>query len=123
MTNDRRKEARQSVPELYQKYIELKVRKEPEGFMAVELLDFSPSGIRMRLPFVPDMDAAIQCLISIPRSLSKEISFFVMMKYFTEDEQGRYLAGAEVIETSDRLWLNLFSKVHDFIKQRMNDIF
>jgi hypothetical protein len=31
--------------------------------------------------------------------------------------------GAEIIETSDRLGFEIFSEVHDFIKERMGEIF
>ncbi len=121
--SERRKETRHLVPELYQKYFTLKIKKDPEGFMPVELLDFSPSGIRIRAPMVLEVDSAIECLAAIPKSLSREIQFYVMVKYLLDDEQGGYVVGAEVIQTADTLGLELFSKVHNFIKERIGEIF
>ena len=36
---------------------------------------------------------------------------------------GNYLIGVEIIETSDKVWFDLFSKIHNFIKGRMGEIF
>jgi hypothetical protein len=36
---------------------------------------------------------------------------------------GNYLIGVEIIETGDKVWFDLFSKVHDFIKGRIGEIF
>jgi len=121
---ERRKGERQVVPEIYRKYITLKVRKGSGEFVPMELLDFSPKGIRMRSPYGLSVDLAIECLISAPQSITKEIPFIGKIKYCIQDAlEGDYLMGAEIIGTSDRPGFEIFSEVHDFIKERMGDMF
>lgn len=63
-------------------------------------------------------------MVSVPRSITKEIFFTGKITYCIQEEpMGHYLIGAEIIETSDQLWFVLFSKVHDFIKGRMGEMF
>jgi|APFre7841882630_1041343.scaffolds.fasta_scaffold152239_1 hypothetical protein len=121
---DRREEERHVVPEIYRKYITLKVRRASGEFMPVKLLDFSPKGIRIKSPYGISVHSAIECLISAPKSITKEVPFIGEIKYCILDEfNGDYLMGAEIIETSDRSGFEIFSEVHDFIKERMGDIF
>jgi hypothetical protein len=121
---ERRKGERYVVPEIYRKYITLKVRKASGEFVLMELLDFSPHGIRIRSAYGLSVNSAIECLISAPKSLTKEVPFIGKIKYCIQDEsEGDYLMGAEIIETSDRSGLKIFSEVHDFIKERMGEIF
>jgi hypothetical protein len=121
---ERREEKRHIVPELYRKYITLKVREATGEYLPVKLLDFSPKGIRMKSSYEIAVDSAIECLISAPKSITKEIPFIGEIKYCVQDEfDGDYLIGAEIIETSDRLGFEIFSEVHDFIKERMGEIF
>jgi len=121
---ERREEERHVVPEIYRKYIALKVRGASGKFVPVKLLDFSPKGIRMKSSYGIPVHSPIECLISAPKSITKEIPFIGEIKYCIQDElEGDYLMGAEIIETSDRLGFEIFSEVHDFIKERMGDIF
>ena len=121
---ERREAERHVVPEIYRKYILLKVRKASGEFVPMELLDFSPKGIRMKSSYGISVDSAIECLISAPKSITKEIPFVGKIKYCIQDElEGDYLMGAEIIETSDRLGFEIISEVHDFIKERMGEIF
>jgi hypothetical protein len=121
---ERRERERHVVPEIYRKYILLKVRKASGEFVPVELLDFSPKGIRMRSSYGISVDSAIECLISAPKSITKEIPFVGKIKYCLQDElEGDFLMGAEIIETSDRPGFEIFSEVHNFIKERMGEIF
>ena len=121
---ERREEKRHIVPEIYRKYIALKVREASGEFVRVKLLDFSPKGIRIKSSYEIPIDSTIECLISAPKSITKEIPFVGQIKYCIQDEfDGDYLIGAEIIETTDRLGFEIFSEVHDFIKERMGDIF
>jgi hypothetical protein len=121
---ERREEKRHVVPEIYRKYIALKVREASGEYAPVKLLDFSPKGIRMKSSYEIPVDSAIECLVSAPKSITKEIPFIGEIKYCIQDEfDGDYLIGAEIIETSDRLGFEIFLEVHDFIKERMGEIF
>jgi hypothetical protein len=86
---ERRKGERHVVPEIYRKYILLKVRKASGEFVPVELLDFSPKGIRMKSSYGISVDSAIECLISAPKSITKEIPFVGKIKYCIQEEIGR----------------------------------
>jgi hypothetical protein len=121
---ERREEERHVVPEIYRKYITLKVREASGEFVPMKLLDFSPKGIRMKSSYEIPVDSAIECLIAAPKSITKEIPFIGVIKYCIQEEsEGDYLMGAEIIETSDRLGFEIFSEVHDFIKERIGEIF
>jgi len=121
---ERREAERHVVPEIYRKYILLKVRKASGEFVPMELLDFSPKGIRMKSSYGISVDSDVECLISAPESITKEIPFVGKIKYCIQDElEGDYLMGAEIIETSDRPGFEIFSEVHNFIKERMGEIF
>ncbi len=121
---ERRERERHVVPEIYRKYIFLKVRKPSGEFSSMELLDFSPKGIRIKSAYGIPVDSAVECLISAPKSITKEIPFVGKIKYCLQDElDGDYLMGAEIVETSDRPGFEIFSEVHNFIKERMGDIF
>jgi len=121
---ERREEKRQVVPEIYRKYITLKVRGTSGEFDPVKLLDFSPRGIRMKSSNEIPVDSLIECLISAPQSITKEIPFIAVVRHCIQDElEEDYLMGAEIIETSDRSGFEIFSDVHDFIKERMGDVF
>ncbi len=112
------------VPEIYQKYILFKVRRDSGDTVDAELFNFSPMGISIKSRCRFTVGSSIECSISAPRSLTKEIPFSGKIKYCIEDEPGGdYLIGAEIIGTSDKVWFDLFLKVHDFIKKRIGDIF
>lgn len=122
--NERRKEKRHNIPEIYRKYVTLKIRKDPVELLFVDLLDFSHDGIKIRHPSQLSVDSAVECIISIPKSLSKEISFMARIKYCIQEEgDDNYLIGAEIIQSGKNLWLEIFSKTHDFIKERMGEIY
>jgi len=122
--NERRKEKRYAVPEIYTKYVSLSIRKAPDEFQPVDLLDFSLEGIKIRNPSVLSVDSYIECNIAIPKSLTMEIPFKARIKYcIQEEDDENYLVGAEIISSGKNLWLEIFSKVHDFIKERMGSIY
>jgi hypothetical protein len=121
---ERRKETRHVVPEIYQKYITFKIRRDPGEFVPTELLDFSLYGIKIKDSFVLAIDSLMECLISAPKCLTREIPFSVQVKYCIQNEPGEgYLIGAEIIQSGDHLWLNVFSKVHDYINERFGEMF
>jgi len=121
---ERRKEERYIMPEIYRKYITLNVRKASDGLVGVELFNFSPKGISIRSQFELLVNSAIDCLIAVPRSLTREILFTAKVKYCIQDEPGGdYLIGAEIIRTDDKIWFEVFSKIHDFIKERIGEIY
>ena len=112
------------VPEIYRKYILFKLTTVSGDAVDAELFNFSSRGISIKSRCRFTVDSPIECLISVPKSLTKEIPFTGKIKYCIEDEPGGdYLIGAEIIRTGDKVWFDLVLKVHDFIKGRIGDIF
>jgi len=107
---ERRKEKRYAVPEIYAKYVSLVIKKDPGEFRPVDLLDFSLEGIKIRNPSVLSVDSYIECNIAIPKSLTMEIPFKARIKYcIQEEDDENYLVGAEIISSGKNLWLEIFS--------------
>jgi hypothetical protein len=112
------------MPEIYRKHITFKVRKVSGNLVDVELFNFSPKGISIKSQYGLTVNSAIECLIGAPKFLTKEIPFTGKIKYCIQDEPGGdYLIGAEIIRADDKIWFEMFSKVHDFIKERIGDIY
>jgi len=121
---ERRKGERYVLPEIYSKYITFKIRKASGEFVDAELFNFGPGGISIKSRQELLVHSTIECLISAPKSLSKEIPFTGKIKYCIQEESGEdFLIGAEIIETTDKIWFDLFLKVHDFIKGRIGEIY
>jgi hypothetical protein len=120
---ERREEKRHVVPELYRKYITLKVREDTGDYVPVKLLDFSPRGIRMKSPYEIPVDSAIECLISAPKSITKEVPFIGEIKYCILDEfDGDYLIGAEIIETAIDWALRSFRRSTIYKRKNGSDV-
>ena len=121
---ERRKEERHVVPEIYRSYITFKVRKVSGDFVDAELFNFTRNGIRIKSRYELPLGSIIECMVSVPKSLTKQILFTGKIRYCVQEEpMGNYLMGVEIIETIDKVWFDLFSKVHDFIKERIGEIF
>jgi hypothetical protein len=121
---ERRKGERHVLAEMYRKYITFKIKEVSGDFVDAELFNFSPKGIRIRSRHELPFDSTIECLISVPKSFTKEIPFTGRIKYCIQEERmGDYLSGVEIIETGDKIAFELFLKVDDFIKERIGDIF
>lgn len=121
---ERRKGERYVLPEIYGKYVTFKVRKAAGDLVDAELFNFGPGGISIKSRQELLVHSTIECFISAPKSLSKEVSFTGKIKYCIQEESGGdYLIGAEIVETSDKVWFALFSEVHDFIKGRIGEIY
>jgi hypothetical protein len=119
---EKRRGERVVVPDPYRKYITFKVREVSGNFVDAELFNFSPHGIRIRSPYELPFDSTVECLVSVPKSLTKEIPFKGKIKYCIQEEpMGHYIIGAEIIEPDDKTAFELFSKIHGFMKERIDD--
>lgn len=121
---ERRKVERYVVPEIYRKYVTFKVREVSGDFVDAELFNFTSHGIRIKSRYELPFDSTIECLISVPKSLTEEIPFTGKIRYcIQEAPMGDYLIGIEIIETGDKMGFGVFLKVYDFIKERIGDFF
>jgi hypothetical protein len=119
---EKRKGERVVVPDLYRKHITFKVREVSGNFVDAELFNFSPQGIRIRSRYELAFNSTIECLVSVPKSLTKEIPFKGKIKYCIQEEpMGKYIIGAEIIEPDDKTAFELFSEIHGFMKERIDD--
>ena len=119
---ERRKGERLVVPDLYRKYITFKVREVSGNFVDAELFNFSSRGIRIKSRYELPFGSTIECLVSVPKSFTKEFPFKGRIKYCIQEEpMGHYLIGAEIIEPRDQIALELFLRTHDFMKERIDD--
>jgi hypothetical protein len=120
---EKRKGERLVVPDTYRKYIAFKVREVSGDFVDAELFNFSSHGIRIKSRYEFPFGSTIECLVSVPKSITKEIPFKGKIKYCIQEEpMGNYLIGAEIIEPRDKIAFELFLKIHDFMKERIDDI-
>ncbi len=121
---ERRHEERHAVPEIYKKYITFKARTSSGELVPTKLLDFSRHGIRIMSRLGLSVDSRVECVIAAPKSFSREIVCIGKVKYCIPDGSGGdFIIGVEVVETDDQVGFKLFSKVHDFIKERIGEIF
>jgi hypothetical protein len=120
---ERRKGERLVFPDSYRKYITFKVREVSGNFVDAELFNFSPHGIRIRSRYELPFNSTIECLVSAPESFANEIPFKGKIKYCIQEEpMGSYVIGAEIIEIGDKTAFEIFSKIHGFVKEKIDNI-
>ena len=118
---DKRQEKRYDVPAVYQRYIKLRV-KAGNDFVPVVLNNFSRRGILFECTEPFDVDMHAECIISISRLLSRDISFGIAVKYCKKVEPA-FRIGAVIETVADATWFNVFVEIHDFIVQRQDSVY
>jgi phosphoglycolate phosphatase len=121
---ERRRKERYAVPEVFRKYIKMKVRIADEMFQ-VSLLDFSENGFRMLSPVPFDVGSVRECSVSAPRSLNKEIALKARISHCSEAAGNAqvFIAGAEIITVESELWFRIFKNTLQFITERSGEVF
>ena len=116
-----RRAARYQVPDIYRHSIRLKV-KSGGGFLPATLINFGRHGIMLdsTVPFEPE--SLIECTISAPQFMTKEISFSFRVKYCLP-VGGSFEIGGEIETVADATWFAIFTEVHDFIIERKGTIY
>jgi len=117
----KRREERHHVSDIYQKYVDFKV-KFGTAYESATLHNFSGHGIMFQVPLPLVKDSRTNCVISIQRSLSKNIEFGIVIKHCKE-LNGIFLIGAEIEVIADETWFNILLEVRDYILQREDDVF
>jgi hypothetical protein len=116
-----RREQRHPVPFVYQRYIHLKVKVD-DDLVPVILHNFSGSGVLFESSVPFEREASAGCVISIPRSLSREIAFDIRVIHCTKKNDA-FFVGAAIEKAADATWFNVFREVHDFIMQRQGEVY
>jgi hypothetical protein len=119
--SERRREERHPVPAVYQRFINMKMKID-DVFVPVILHNFSSSGVLFESQMPCEMGSSADCVISIPRSLSRELAFAVRVKH-CQKKNTVFLVGASIETVADATWFNIFREVHDFIMQRQGDVY
>ena len=120
---ERRKGERLVFSNPDRKYVTFRVREVSGSFVDAELFNFSPRGIRIRSRYELPFNSTIECLVSVPESFKEEIPFKGKIKYCIQEEPlGNYVIGAEIIEPGDKTAFRLLSKIHGFMKERIDEI-
>jgi len=118
---DRRKEERFGVPEVFREYIEVRVTAEA-GPVKASLLDLSGHGMKLSLPAPLKAGEAYECALSAPRSMTREVVVTIRVRY-VEQQGGECVAGAEIEKVHCELWFNVFKKILQFITERKGEVF
>ncbi len=118
---DRRLEKRYEVPAVYQRYIQLRV-KAGNNFVPAVLNNFSRRGILFECTEPFDVETHAECIISISRMLSRDISFGIAVKYCKNNGQA-FRIGAIIETVADATWFDVFVEIHDFIVQRQDSVY
>ena len=118
---DRRLEKRYEVPSVYQRYIQLRV-KAGNNFVPAVLNNFSRRGILFECTEPFDVETRAECIISISRMLSRDISFGIAVKYCKNYGQA-FRIGAIIETVADATWFDVFVEIHDFIVQRQDSVY
>lgn len=125
---ERRREKRYAIPEVFSRYILMKV-KISEDYFPVQLLDFSKGGFRMKCPVPFDVGSLRDCLVSAPKSLSREISLTARISHCMPGGRGKdesqefYIAGAEITSVDDALWFRVLENTIQFISERSGVVY
>ena len=119
--SEQRREQRHPVPAVYQRYINLKVTID-DVIVPVILHNFSAGGVlfESRVPF--EIKTYADCVISIPRSLSREIDFDIRVKH-CQKKNNTFFIGAAIETAVDATWFNIFREVLGFIMQRQGEVY
>ena len=118
---ERRSEKRHIIPEINRKYVKMEV-KVSDIYGPAWLIDLSLHGLRFLSTVKTEMESCVTCKISIPASMSREVSLTVKVHH-CEENNGKYITGGEIVEIENTLWLDMFKRVHEFLVARSGEIY
>ncbi|MDA8156488.1 MAG: HAD-IA family hydrolase [Actinomycetota bacterium] len=118
-----RKEDRYEIPSRFQNYIRMMIKVKNGPYRQVRLVDLSKSGMRFESPLPLNYDEDVQCLVSIPESISRVV--VLMVKAVNETALGTdtWMIGTRIIQVNDELWFRVLRKVFEFMKEREGAMF
>jgi len=117
----KRREERHHVSDIHRKYVDFKV-KIGTGFVSAALLNFSRHGVMFKAPLPLERSSSVECVISITRSLSKNIAFGIMVKH-CKMQNDLFLIGAAIEKIADETWFEILLETRDFILKREDNVF
>ena len=118
-----RKEDRFEIPERFHNYIRMMIKTRGGPYRPVRLMDLSKSGVRFESPMPFDYDQEIECLVSIPESISRVVVLSVKAVNETALGTDIWMIGARITRVNDELWFRVLRKVFEFMKEREGAMF
>lgn len=110
---EKRKETRFPLPEVYQKYIELRV-KVKDTSLPVILINFSKKGLQFKCKEHLRLNSLLEFTVHFIRKVKKKVSFKARIKHCAKQKDG-LVFGAQIVEISDSITFNFFKCVIDAI--------
>jgi hypothetical protein len=111
--SDVRKVTRYPLPDVYEKYISMKVTL-PGRSIPVSIIDFCQRGAQFKSPDPIEPGIATTCTLSTQFNIKKEVHCSMTVKYCSPRDGG-YLIGAHVTEVDDSSDFNFFNNIYNFI--------
>jgi len=111
----RRNVARYQLPEIYEKYISMKVNL-PDRNVPVSIIDFCQRGAQFQSPEPIKTGAAVDCTLMTTHNTEKKVHFRIRIKYCCARGDG-YLIGAHIDKVGDSSEFNFFNNIYDFIAE------
>lgn len=118
---EKRREERYAVPDVYQRYILMRV-KAGADYIPATLANFSRSGVLFETSIPLENGAETECVISLSLILDREISFKITVKYCYKNTDS-YIIGAAINTIADETWFDIFVEIHDYIVMRQGSVY
>lgn len=119
---ERRKDPRLAVPETFQRYINL-VIETAKGPLPAQFIDLSLSGLSFESPIALDAGRRLSCVVSIPKSLTREVRLSFEVMHCRKLDEAMFLVGARITEVVDEMWFKVLKNVFSFIEERKGEMF
>jgi phosphoglycolate phosphatase len=119
--DERRKERRYDVPDIYRKYIDVEVTGK-QGRLRATLVELSGHGLRLAAAEHFEPGSSLECVLTSPRSLSREVAVTVRVRH-SEKHGDEYVTGAEIERIHSEVWFKVFQQIVRFISEREGEVF
>ena len=110
---ERRREMRFPLPEIYQKYIILKINISGI-FVPVILANFSQHGLQFICSQPLEADSVKDCVLVTSQTIGRQVYFKARVRHCAKQNE-EYIVGAQIEEISDSASFDFFTSVHDYI--------
>lgn len=112
-----RRETRYPVPEIYQKFISMKVGGS-DSLMTVTLSNFSRQGLQFNCPEPLETGSLKEVRLLTSPASAHEVALKVSIRYCNKNDGG-YTVGGRIEESPDGVIIDFFKNVHDLILDKI----
>ncbi len=118
-SHDKRREIRYPFPDIYRKYLTMRV-KIADAFREVVIINFSSHGVQFSLSEPLEVNAVIDCVLFMRHTIEKKVFFRARVRYSSGEHEG-FVTGVEIEEMPEHLNFDFFDNMFEFIKTTMPD--